>query len=98
MGIRDDYDFETLVNEAERFVVEEMERQLGSSGNAGMCRCEDCILDIAAFALNSVKPVYRVSLLGSLYAGSRDQGAYGEEIRAAVSKAIAKVRANPSHG
>ncbi len=98
MGLRDDYDFETLVNEAERFVLQEMERQLEGPENVRVCRCEDCILDMAALALNSVRPIYRVSLLGGLYAGVRDQGPYGEEVRKAVETAIRKVGENPSHG
>lgn len=97
MGIRDRYDLETLVNEAERFVLEEMEEQLARPENTNTCLCKECILDMAALALNSLKPVYRVSLLGGIYAGVKDQGPYGAEVRRAVEKAIARVRENPSH-
>ena len=97
MALKDKYEFETLVNEAERIVVEEMETQLAANENKDACHCEDCVLDMAALALNSVRPLYRVSLLGSLYASSLEQGEYHEEIRSAVKKAIAKVKANPSH-
>jgi len=97
MALKDKYEFEPLVNEAERLVVEEMEKQLESEDNKDTCRCEDCILDMAALALNSIRPLYRVSLLGSLYASSLEQGEYHEEIRDAVKKAIGKVRSNPSH-
>lgn len=97
MALKDKYEFETLVNEAERLVVDEMEKQLNSEENKETCRCEDCILDMAALALNSIRPLYRVSLLGSLYASSLEQGEYLDEIRSSVKKAIAKVKANPSH-
>ena len=53
---------------------------------------------MAAVALNSIKPLYRVSLLGTLYAATAmDQKAYATGIREAVFKAIEKVRKNPSH-
>lgn len=97
MRLRDSYDFENIVNEAERMVVDELERQLDLEVNSGVCTCEDCVLDIAALSLNAVKPVYRVSLLGSLYAGSMENTPYGLEVRTAVEKAIVKVRDNPSH-
>jgi competence protein ComFB len=53
---------------------------------------------MAAIALNSVKPLYRVSLLGSLYtAHAMDEKTYATSIREAVFAAIEKVRKNPSH-
>src|SRR4030042_1468123 len=54
MGLRERYDFDSLVNEAERLVIEEMGRQLPR--NKGLCTCEECVLDIAAFALNPAPP------------------------------------------
>jgi len=97
MGIRDDYDFGVLVNEAERMVTDELERQLAERADPGICVCQDCVLDMAAFALNSLKPVYRVSLLGTMYAHAMDEGSYATEVRAAVDSAITKVHANPAH-
>jgi competence protein ComFB len=98
MSLKDRYEFDSLVNEAERLVLEEMERQLESRENKDVCKCEDCILDMAALALNNVKPLYRVSLLGSLYTAGVANTSYAEEIKKAVHTAIQKVKANPSHG
>jgi competence protein ComFB len=97
MGIREEYDFGILVNEAERMVTDELERALAERGDQGLCVCQDCVLDMAAFALNALRPVYRVSLLGTIYAQAMDGGAYAAEVRAAVESAIDKVRANPAH-
>ena len=97
MGIRERYDFGVLVNEAERMVTDELDRRLAELNDPGICTCEDCVPDMAAFALNSLKPIYRVSLLGTMYAHALDQGAYAEEVRRAVDAAISKVHANPSH-
>ena len=58
MAFIDDYDFNLLKNEAEIIVIREIEQQL-KSGHEGMCRCNDCIVDIAAISLNTVKPLYR---------------------------------------
>jgi len=95
MSIMDNYDFDSLVNEAERMVLLELEAQLKTA--VEVCTCQDCVLDMAAFALNNVKPAYRVSLLGSVYARSGGNPQYAQGITRAVREAIAKVKANPSH-
>jgi competence protein ComFB len=97
MGIRDDYDFSILVNEAERMVTDELERRLAELADPDICVCEECILDMATFALNAVKPVYRVSLLGTMYAHALDGSDYSASVREAVDTAIKRVHANPAH-
>jgi len=89
------YDFESLVNEAERLVIDEMARQL--SKHSGLCTCQECVLDIAAYALNNVKPRYRASLLGSIYARRSADEEYAREVRKAVGEAIRRIRNNPAH-
>ena len=95
MGLRERYDFDSLVNEAERLVLAELEAQIGKT--QGLCTCQDCVLDMAAYALNKVRPAYRVSLMGSMYANAPRQAEQAREIVKAVKEAIAKVKANPSH-
>ncbi|MGO8694550.1 MAG: late competence development ComFB family protein [Rectinemataceae bacterium] len=97
MSFRDNYDFGVLVNEAERMVIDELERRLTELDAPAICLCQDCVLDMAAFALNTLKPVYRVSLLGTMYAHAMDDGAYAAEVRKSVDAGIAKIHANPSH-
>jgi len=98
MGIREDYDFSLLVNEAERMVTDELERKLSELADPSICVCQDCILDMAAFALNALKPVYRVSLLGTMYAKAIDgDSGYAQEVRSMVDVAIKKIHANPGH-
>jgi competence protein ComFB len=97
MAFKDKYDLEHLKNEAENLVVKDLERQIESFPEP-ICKCNDCVLDMAAIALNAVKPLYRVSLLGGLYtATAMEQKAYATSIREAVFGAIEKVRKNPSH-
>lgn len=98
MALTDTYDFELLENEAEQLVFKELERQLAEQ-DEDLCRCNDCVTDMAAMALNGVKPLYRVSLLGALYAAeAMNDEEYASSVREAVSTAIQKVKANPAHG
>jgi len=98
MPFMQSYTFDVLVNEAERLIVAELERQLDEKIPDSICLCNDCILDMAAYALNLVKPLYRVSLLGSLYTQrAMEWDSYSVSIRQAVSQAIEKISKNPSH-
>jgi competence protein ComFB len=97
MAFIDNYDFEPLVNEAEKLVFAELGRQL-ESFTTPICTCNECVMDMAAVALNAIKPLYRVSLLGTLYAArAMDEKSYASSIREAVFEAIERVRQNPSH-
>jgi len=97
MAFQDDYDFDQLVNEAEKLVIGELERQTAHY-QGSLCLCRDCVLDMAAYALNAVKPLYRVSLLGTIYAAhAMNENSYAQSVREAVATAIERVRINPSH-
>jgi competence protein ComFB len=119
MSLKDRYDFETLVNEAENLVLQELEAQLAKRGafssaagaaaralssgsgdsaaRGAICTCQDCILDMAALALNLTPPSYRVSLLGSIVAQQGGAAHHMKSVSKAVSEAIEKVQANRSH-
>ena len=97
MAIKDEYDFHLLANEAENLVLNELEMQLESE-KGEMCLCNECVVDIAAIALNNVKPLYRFSLLGAQWASAAmTEQAYADSIKKAVLQAIKKVKANPAH-
>lgn len=95
MAIRDSYDFDSLSNEAEELVVSEIEKQIPDYPE--LCTCSECILDVAAYALNSVRPRYRVSLLDSVFVDAEERSNYLAEIRRAVRDGILKVSTNPPH-
>jgi competence protein ComFB len=98
MTLIDRYNFELLVNEAEKLVLEELGAQLEAYNEEEICICNECVVDMAAMALNTVKPFYRFSLLGTLYASqAMSEKSYAESLKAAVANAIEKVRKNPSH-
>ena len=97
MAFTDEYDFDLLKNEAEQLVIRELEKQLGEK-ESEICRCNECIVDMAAIALNSIKPLYRFSLLGTQYAAqAMNDLDYAESVRYAVAQGIEKVGANPAH-
>jgi competence protein ComFB len=97
MAFTDTYNFELLKNEAEILVLNELEGQLEAYGPE-LCRCNECIVDMAAIALNSIKPLYRFSLLGTLYAAqAMNEQSYADSVKDAVTQAITKVRFNPAH-
>lgn len=97
MAFVDTFDFEILKNESEKLVVEELGRQLDVR-KGPICRCETCVVDMAAMALNAVKPLYRVSLLGTQYASqAMGETHFAKTLKDSVSKSIEKVRKNPAH-
>ena len=97
MTFTDTYDFELLKNEAEQMVLHELEKQLAARGEE-VCRCNECVVDMAAVALNTVKPLYRFSLLGTLYAAqAMNEQSYANSVQRAVAQAIERVRTNPGH-
>jgi len=97
MAFIEEYDFDLLKNEAEVMVIRELEQQLKNESSE-MCRCNECIVDIAAISLNAIKPLYRFSLLGTLYASqAMTEQAYADSVKQAVAQAIKKVRKNPAH-
>ena len=95
MTIKDRYDFDGLVNEAEELVVSEIEKQIPD--HPELCTCSECILDVAAYALNRVRHRYRVSLLDSVFVEPEERSDYLEEIRRTVRDGILKVSTNPPH-
>jgi len=95
MGLREDHDFDALVNDAEGLVIDALEAAIART--PGICTCRDCVLDMAACALNSVRPGYRVSLLGAMSGGSSRGGEYDRQVRQAVDAAIERVQKNRSH-
>ncbi|MDR0540355.1 MAG: late competence development ComFB family protein [Spirochaetaceae bacterium] len=97
MELLSKYDFENLRNESEGHVLAELERQINAI-KGEICRCNDCIVDMAAMALNNVRPLYRCSILGTLYAQeAMNDKVYAENVRDAVWEALIKIKKNPSH-
>ena len=93
MALERRYNLEDITNDSERLVFDELERQLDEAGNE-VCRKDECVLDMAAYALNHVRPKYRANLMGRLYAQATDEERIAE-VREAVRDAIRTVSDNP---
>ena len=97
MAFKDNYEFELLINEAETLVIDELEKELAEIDDEDICKCQVCVLDMAALALNNIKPVYRSSFTGRMYAQALLEGEFKSSIKHAVKSALEKVSKNPSH-
>jgi competence protein ComFB len=114
MALTNVYNFEFLKNGAEELVLGELEKQLAEyddlrympeedeaetkSTKKRVCKCNDCVMDMAAYALNNVKPLYHCTVLGEIYNNAaRENKEYLKGIDAAVATAIKKIADNPSH-
>jgi competence protein ComFB len=89
MGLKEMFHFDDLSNIAEDLVITELENQL-SHKNLMQAINEEHVLDMAAYALNLIRPMYRANLLGRVYATAFKEE-YAEEICLAVTQAIDKV-------
>ena len=97
MALDEKYNLDDLKNQMEDFVFTELEEQLDAIADEDICKCNDCILDMACYALNNLTPKYRSSLMGSLYAKvENDEEA--ETVKKHVSDAVWKISQNPLCG
>ncbi len=95
MTFTEEYGLHLIKNVVEDFAFKELERQLNEKGEE-VCKCRDCVQDMACYTLNQLQPRYAVSLLGSLFSKA-DMAGLAEDIEGAVRKAIQKISQNPFH-
>lgn len=96
MNFIENYGLDEIKNEVEEVAFHELEKQLAAIPDEDICKCRDCIQDMACFALNQIRPRYTVSLLGSLYTRA-ETGELLKDISDIVGKAIEKISQNPLH-
>ncbi|MDA3956631.1 late competence development ComFB family protein [Oceanispirochaeta sp.] len=96
MSFFEDYNLDEIKNEVEEVAFRELERQLRAIRNEDICKCIDCVQDMACFALNQIKPRYAVSLLGSIFTKVETETLI-KDIETVVQKSIEKISQNPLH-
>ena len=98
MSLKTNCDFDLLVNIMEDIVIAELEKQLQLPEYAKICKCQECVLDMTAIALNQIKPMYGSlnSFKGAMYKDHVGQKAETDVI-SAIRKSIKKVANHPSH-
>lgn len=62
------------------------------------CKCEHCIEDIKAIALNNLKPMYVATEKGILYSKLREMNyQFKADVVKEIMNGIEKIRQNPRH-
>lgn len=65
----------------------------------GACRCERCRADIAAYALNRLKPRYVVTAKGEVYVKAEFlTPQFQLDVITALAEAVNQVSEHPNHG
>ncbi len=63
-----------------------------------VCKCEICLEDMKAYALNNIKPLYFVREKGKLYSRINESLVqFNADVQSAVIQAIERIAANPKH-
>jgi competence protein ComFB len=85
-----------LINLMEKEVIHTVDKVLNQMD--GLCKCEKCKMDIAAIALNNLKPNYVVSQKGEVYSKINNMNyQFNTDVVAAITNAIEMVKNNPKH-
>ena len=95
MKIAEYYNLDLLKRESETLVFERIGRLLDERSD--FCKCEQCILDLVAYVLNNVSPLYGASLIGSLDPHQAKIKRVKGEIEVAIREGLKKVSKNPNH-
>lgn len=87
--------------ELHNLIEDDVINAINNLGNTAgdWCNCDKCKMDIAALALNNLKPQYVVTEKGTLLRRANNMNQqYNADVTLEVTKAIAIVGANPQHG
>ncbi len=84
-----------IKNYMEEVVLNLME---GVLDDINMCKCELCVMDIAALALNDLPPKYIATEKGELYSKANAlRNQFEVDVIAAITKAAVLVKRSPRH-
>lgn len=63
------------------------------------CTCQDCVLDVASYALNRLPPKYVVSHTGEIWSklSTMDCGQYETDVTTNVVRGIQVIKDHPHH-
>jgi len=95
MSFKKKYPVENLINENEEEVFKIIDKILTEEKD--VCLCPDCMMDVAAIALNNLEARYRVFLVRPVHRDSELISARLRKVEEAVRKAIAIVKKSPHH-
>lgn len=85
----------TIKNYMEEVVLNSIE---GILDDINMCKCQMCVMDIAAIALNDLPPKYIATEKGELYSKVNSlRNQFEVDVIAAITKAAVLVKRSPRH-
>jgi len=85
----------TIKNYMEEVVLNLIE---GVLDDINMCKCEACVMDIAAIALNDLPPKYIATEKGELYSKVNSlKNQFEVDVISAITKAAVLVKRSPRH-
>ena len=85
----------TIKNYMEEVVFNLIE---GVLEDINVCKCESCVMDIAAIALNDLPPKYIATEKGELYSKVNSlKSQFEVDVIAAITKAAVLVKRSPRH-
>ena len=96
MSFKEKYSVESLINENAEEVFKAIDKVLAEG--EGFCTCQDCMLDVAAIALNNLQPNYRVFLMRPIHRDSEIVQGHLQKVEEAVRQALDIVKKRPHHG
>ncbi|KPJ85199.1 MAG: hypothetical protein AMS17_14750 [Spirochaetes bacterium DG_61] len=95
MRLQERYNLDNLLNRSAELVYEKVEELLAC--NNDFCHCQECVLDLVAYTLNHVTPLYRTSLLGPLHSNMDVEKKVEIEIELAIKAGMKKITRHPHH-
>lgn len=95
MQLRERYDFEKLRNRTMEMVLDKIGSLLEERDD--VCQCENCVLDLVAYTLNHVTPLYGTSLLDPLHPNRAKEKKVQIEIELAINTGLKRIARNPHH-
>ncbi|UCF97567.1 MAG: late competence development ComFB family protein [Spirochaetaceae bacterium] len=95
MSLYDFYNLDNLRNRSAEIVYGRIERFLEQ--HEDFCHCEQCVLDLLAYVLNHVTPMYGTSLLDPLSPNPDREKKIDVEIDLALKAGSKRVAAHPNH-
>lgn len=95
MKLQELYNTDLLRNRAAELVFEWVGQLIEQRDD--FCKCQDCVLDLTAYVLNHITPLYCTSLLGSLYPDEVQGKKLRVQIELAINAGLKKIRNHPHH-
>ena len=87
------YNLDLIKNRSLELVISRIEKLLNERDD--FCQCEVCVIDLIAYVLNNITPLYTTSLLDPFE--NKKIETINEEIERAIKEGIKRIKEHPHH-